>query len=101
MQHTYPPSLNDLLFEETVRTLLPDLREVGLRMRTDELPKFLDLNVIARRIAQLRRYRRWAAGGMVLGFLAIALLWIVAILHVPLPDYVLFFTSLLSLSAPY
>lgn len=101
MQHTYPPSLNDLLFEETVRTLLPDLREVGLRMRTDELPKFLDLNVIARRIAQLRRYRRWAAGGMVLGFLAIALLWIVAIFHVPLPDYVLFFTSLLSLSAPY
>lgn len=101
MKSSYPPSLNDLLFEETARVLLPDLGEVALRMRTDELPRFLDPNFIERRMAQLRHYRIWAMMGMIFGFLAIALLLVAAIFRIPLPDYVLFPTSFLSLSAPY
>ncbi|GEM_PF-566979 len=97
----YPPSLNDLLFEETVRVLLPDLGEVGLRMNREELPRFLDPDFIERRMAQLHRYRAWAMAGMIFGFLAIVLLLVAAIFRIPLPDYVLFPTAFLSLSAPY
>ncbi|MFO7314655.1 hypothetical protein [Rhodothermus marinus] len=98
---SYPPSLNDLLFEETVRALLPDLGEVGLRMKIDELPKFLDPDFVERRMNQLHRYRAWAMAGMIFGFLAIVLLLVAAIFRLALPDYVLFPTSFLSLSAPY